>query len=331
MPAAISPEKILRELAELWVSLGKQAQEGASAGVLRACAMNLVVAADEGDEASGIWETIAALMPEHPSRAMLVRCAAAAGRPISARVFAQCWMPFGQRRQICCEQVEINVGDAVLGDLPSLLLPLVAPDLPIVLWCRGARLFAMRGFGGVARMAHKVIVDTAGLDFEAVVAARGEGLAVADLSWTRLTRWREVVARVFDNQAHLERLAAVSGLRIAFCGEAPPASAWYLAAWLLEGLRKAGSRAEPRFEGLSGGASGGLQGVALEGPGLEVSVQMRASGCAEIRAGGVVHQTAFPRPTDYLLMREELAIPARDPVFESVLPAAARLARGART
>ena len=65
----------------------------------------------------------------------------------------------------------------------------------------------------------------------------------------------------------------------------------------------------------------------MEGPGVDVAIEMRSSGCAEIRTGGVVQHTAFPRPTDYLLMREELAIPGRDAVFESVLPVAARLAR----
>ena len=36
--------------------------------------------------------------------------------------------------------------------------------------------------------------------------------------------------------------------------------------------------------------------------------------------------TNLPRPTDYLLMREELGIVRRDPVFEGTLASAARLA-----
>jgi hypothetical protein len=36
--------------------------------------------------------------------------------------------------------------------------------------------------------------------------------------------------------------------------------------------------------------------------------------------------TNLPRPTDYLLMREELAIVRRDAIFESTLASAARLA-----
>jgi len=32
----------------------------------------------------------------------------APGTALGARVYSQCWMPFGERRQICCEQIEIT-------------------------------------------------------------------------------------------------------------------------------------------------------------------------------------------------------------------------------
>ena len=38
---------------------------------------------------------------------------------LAARVFAQCWMPFGHRQQICCEQIEITASDASLPDLAA--------------------------------------------------------------------------------------------------------------------------------------------------------------------------------------------------------------------
>jgi len=45
--AVIEPEKILKELRELWVQLGQQ--QDTPGGVLRACAMTLVVAAEPDD------------------------------------------------------------------------------------------------------------------------------------------------------------------------------------------------------------------------------------------------------------------------------------------
>ena len=115
MSATVAPEKILKELAALWVEEGKLGE----AGVLRACTMTLVVIAEESDDAGALGETLAALMPEHPARAILVRLCGGTERKLSERVYQQCWKPFGQRQQICCEQIELTVSDAALGDLPS--------------------------------------------------------------------------------------------------------------------------------------------------------------------------------------------------------------------
>jgi hypothetical protein len=38
------------------------------------------------------------------------------------------------------------------------------------------------------------------------------------------------------------------------------------------------------------------------------------------------HCTSLPQPTDYMLMREELAIVRRDPVYDRTLASAVRLA-----
>src|SRR5438270_538276 len=200
----VAPEKILKDLAGLWTSHGQDTPAGSRAGVLRACSMTLVVLtemppAGAGDDAGALGETIAALMPEHPARALVIRLSGGGPRALTERVYQQCWKPFGQRQQICCEQIEITASDAALADLPSLLLPLAVPDLPLIVWCRSPRLVRMPEFGVSARMATKVIMDSA--DCASVVEvlrsmadAAGQGIAMGDLSWTRLTRWREMLS-----------------------------------------------------------------------------------------------------------------------------------------
>src|SRR2546425_4589855 len=130
MTAVLAPEQILKELSDLWVSLGKQGHAESGGGVLRACSMTLVVLADMSDDTGALGETVAALMPEHPARAIVVRLQGAGEAALGARVYSQCWMPFRERRQICCEQIEITAPDAALADLPALILPLAATDLP---------------------------------------------------------------------------------------------------------------------------------------------------------------------------------------------------------
>jgi glucose-6-phosphate dehydrogenase assembly protein OpcA len=324
MSATVAPESILKELAALWTQEGKQG----GAGVLRACSMTLVVIAEAGDDAAGLGENIAALMPEHPARSILIRLLGEGGRELSHRVYQQCWKPFGQRRQICCEQIEITASDAALADLPSVILPLAVPDLPVILWCRSARLVRQPEFGEIARMATKVVMDSAQAgvtDMDAIDAIRRMADAVrsggifADLAWTRLTRWRETLARVFENRDTLARLPEVNRVQVRF-GPGFETAAWYLAAWAANALASVGQTIAPvvgrQDESLRLELSGGTFRVELSRQGERlVTVVNEQSNC-----------TNLPRPLDYHMMREELGIVRHDAVFESTLASAARLA-----
>src|SRR6266536_1879491 len=143
---AVAPEHILKELTHLWVSLGKQGETETAAGVLRACTMTLIVIAEESEDVGALGETLAALMPEHPARSILIRLRGAGEATLTERVYAQCWLPFGQRRQICCEQIEIIATDAALADIAPVVLPLAVPDLPVIIWLRSARLWDLPTF-----------------------------------------------------------------------------------------------------------------------------------------------------------------------------------------
>jgi glucose-6-phosphate dehydrogenase assembly protein OpcA len=330
MSTTVAPESILKELAALWTQEGKQGD----AGVLRACSMTLLVVAEADDDAAALGETIAALMPEHPARSILIRLLGERARTLSQRVYQQCWKPFGQRQQICCEQIEITASDPALADLPSVILPLAVPDLPVILWCRSARLLRRPEFGEIARMATKVVIDSA-KDTDAIDAIRrmadsvrsGGGIASlvwadvawADLAWTRLTRWRETLARVFENRDTLARLSEVDSVQVRY-GPSYETAAWYLAAWAANALVSVGQVVTPvvsrQDESLRLELSGGTFRVELSRQEDRlVTVVNEQSNC-----------TNLPRPADYHMMREELGIVRRDAVFEATLASAARLA-----
>ena len=325
MSTTVAPENILKELAALWTQEGKQG----AAGVLRACSMTLVVIAEADDDAAALGETIAALMPEHPARSIFIRLLGEGERALSQRVYQQCWKPFGQRQQICCEQIEITASDPALADLPSVILPLAVPDLPVILWCRSARLVRRPEFGEIARMATKVVIDSA-LDTDAIDAIRrmadavrsGGGIADlvwADLAWTRLTRWRETLARVFENRDTLARLSEVNRVQVRF-GPTYETAAWYLAAWAANALASVGQVVTPTISRQEASLRLELSGGTFR---VELSRQ-------DDRLVTVVNEqsncTNLPRPADYHMMREELGIVRRDAVFEATLASAARLA-----
>jgi glucose-6-phosphate dehydrogenase assembly protein OpcA len=324
MSATVAPDHILKELAELWVSLGKEGQAEGGAGVLRACSMTLVVLAEEGDDLMTLGETIAALMPEHPARAIVVRLSGAGERALTERVYSQCWMPFGQRRQICCEQIELTASDASLEDLPSVVLPLAVPDLPLILWCRTSRIVGMAGFYRIAAMARKVVVDSAQVaePVEALLrmaAVRQSGVLMGDLSWTRLTRWREMLSQVFENQQYLGQLAHVSSIRVSF-GEGFEIVARYMAMWVANALADVGVVAKTEVVREAAGVPS-LR-VELAGDGLAMEL-VREDERLVITVNGFSNCTNLPQPSDYALMREELGIVRRDPVFDRTLASAA--------
>src|SRR5471030_1059236 len=325
MGTTVAPEKVLKELSALWVAHGKEGAAAGAAGVLRACSMTLVVLAETGDDLAALGETIAALMPEHPARALMIYLSGAGPRSLAERVTQQCWKPFGKGPQICCEQVEITASDAALADLPLVLLPLVVPDLPVIVWCRSARLLRMPEFRQISTMATKVVMDSAGLAGLAAVMgwmadATREGLMIADLSWTRLTRWREMLSHVFENRDYLAKLSGISEVRVELAGELGVA-AWLMGAWVANALADAGVEAALRVEKQDGVA------LRMELSGPEVRVAMERQGDRlVIEVNRLSNCTNLPQPSDYLLMREELGIVRRDAVFEKSLVSAARLA-----
>lgn len=327
----VAPERILKELSALWVAHGKDAEGANAAGVLRACSMTLVVLAETGDDAAALGETIAALMPEHPARALVIHLSGAGPRALTERVTQQCWKPFGKGPQICCEQVEITASDAALADLPLVLLPLVVPDLPVIVWCRSARLLQMPEFLPISNMATKVVMDSAGFaDSAAVIGwmadATGRGLMIGDLSWTRLTRWREMLSHVFENRDYLAKLSHISAARVEFAGELG-VSAWLMGAWVANALADAGVQAALKVEQAAapeGPAKGSLR-MELAGPEVRVALARQGERLV-ITVNQLSNCTNLPQPSDYLLMREELGIVRGDAVFERSLASAARLA-----
>ena len=319
MSVTVAPDSILKELAALWTQQGEQGD----AGVLRACSMTLLVIAEAADDAAALGETLAALMPEHPARAILIRLQGEGERALSQRVYQQCWKPFGQRQQICCEQIEITASDAALADLPSVILPLAVPDLPVILWCRSARLVGRPEFGEIARMATKVVIDSAAAaDTTDAIRRMADGAhrgILADLAWTRLTRWRETLARVFENRDTLARLSEVNRVQVRF-GPGYQTAAWYLAAWAANALASVGQVVAPVLSRQD-------ESLRLELSGGQFHVELSRQ---EERLVTVVNEqsncTNLPRPTDYFLLREELGIVRRDAVFERTLALAAQLA-----
>jgi glucose-6-phosphate dehydrogenase assembly protein OpcA len=310
MPAVIEPEKILKDLRNLWSDLGRNAE--VSGGVLRACGMTLVVASESAEDCQELRHTLGVLMHDHPARAVVLRLNEKPG--LDASVFSQCWMPFGKHQQICAEGIEIIAGVNEVDHVAQLLLPLIVSDLPAVLWCRGPRVFTDRTFTPLLPLVQKIIVDSAiASDPRAAIAVvrdlRKQGRLVADLAWTKLTTLRELLASLFDEGT----ATGIKSAQIFYGGDAPSASSIYFARWM------EGALPEAKIELQRGGAgSRSLRSIVLSGD-TEVNITRPDTTTLEVHVGGRVRRSTMLLMSEQTLMGEELSILGIDPVFDKVL------------
>jgi len=306
----VKPDHILHELSELWTSLNKQeTSKEDDSSVLRACAMTLIAFVDDDADSTALSDTLGRIMRSHPSRAILVRLREDAGI-LESRVFAQCWMPSGHHRQICCEQVELSVSLNRMADIPSIVSPLAAPDVPRVVWFRSSSIASVPELGGIIALGDKMIVDSAlagAPTFADLRVLANAGYIVGDLAWTRLTNLRQLIAQLLSGRD----LSTVHNVSIEFQGSEALPEAKYLQAWLRSALQAA--MVDLRRVDPTGKAK--LKAIRIE---PDIHIQVEAN-CAEYRAGSLRQWANLPECTEGELLGEELNIMTHDRIFERVL------------
>ncbi|MDE3194836.1 MAG: glucose-6-phosphate dehydrogenase assembly protein OpcA [Acidobacteriota bacterium] len=307
----IKPDKILKELGELWTSMAKpegDTPEGQAhgGGVLRACSMTIMFFVDDEEDPAMLGEMLAGLMKEHPSRAIMVRIREGEDY-LDARVFAQCWMPFGHRRQICCEQVEITSSMNRLADVAAIVGPLAVPDLPRMILLRSARIVRAGALRKILPLGDKIIVDserTGAPGFGELGGLLDAGHITGDLAWTRLTDIRALLAQLLDDRTPKR-------VTIEYAGRDAGPAPLYLEAWLESALpsTKVGLR------GTGSDVHGRITAITVDDD-LRIDI---ADGAAEYELDGLRQRASFAKGSDEELLNIELGIPLHDEVFEQSL------------
>ncbi len=244
---------IERDLQELWKS---NTAEAAAAGYssTRALTLNLLARAAGADEAEQMGAVIQALTASHPSRAVVLIDQPAQGGPqLEAWVQTNCLLPAPGAPQVCGEQITISSRGGRAGQAASLMLPLLVPDLPVVLWMAGGQPFGHPLLARLRGVIDRLIVDSASFadplgDLVAMAAfeasdipgpgAGPEPPALSDLNWARLTPWRELTAQFFDTRPFLPHLRRLDHVEIDYvvASEGGLLRALMLAGWLASSL-----------------------------------------------------------------------------------------------
>jgi glucose-6-phosphate dehydrogenase assembly protein OpcA len=274
----------------------------AGAGAL-GMVLTLVVATDERGHYDAVRAANDAAM-EHPCRVIAVVPRAAKER---ARLDAEVGVA---SRANPGENVTLRLFGHLRDHADSVVLPLLLPDAPVVVWWPGAAP-DVPATSGLGRLAQRRVTDAAAAS-KPVAELAGRLTCHApgdtDLAWTRLTPWRTLLAAALD-----EPFDPVESATVAAARNNP--SAVLLGAWL---------RARLGIEvDVKASRGPGITDVRLRSARGEIAVSRPDGERATLaRPGQPDRRVALPRRTTSDLLAEELRRLDPDEVYAEALAAA---------
>jgi len=234
---------------------------------------------------------------EHPSRILLIVHRSSKTTKVDAEVHTNENMPG--------DVVTLFVSGVLIEHADSVVLPLLLPDTPVVAWWPHQSPEEPAN-NCIGRLAHRRITDAGGVSnsLEAIrVRARHHAPGDTDLTWTRITPWRALLAAALDQ--YPSRVLGATGE-----AEKDSAAAELIAAWLE-------SRLDVAVE-VTSSAGPGITGVRLHTPAGDIAV-LRSDGklaSYEVR-GQPKRLVPLQRRALPLLISEELRRMDADDIFEA--------------
>ncbi|MCL2726627.1 MAG: glucose-6-phosphate dehydrogenase assembly protein OpcA [Polyangiaceae bacterium] len=198
--------RIDKELADLWTLPADPTEIPKS----RVRTMNLEVVAESQDLRDRYTSVVDEVTAAIPSRAILVSIEPdAPGDELEGSATAVCSLEGD--RQICSERITLSAKGRACARSASAVQALLVPELPTVLVWLGRINVYNTIFEDLAESADRIVIDSEYTSLSSLlrVAAWARkhrasgGPKLADLAWTRLGPWQELLARLFDDAQHL--------------------------------------------------------------------------------------------------------------------------------
>ncbi len=264
----------------------------------------LVVLAELGDFDEALEACVEAAR-EHPSRILLLTNGRARADRLDATVRAGEDSPG--------EIITLKFHGNLQHHRESVVLPLLLPDLPVICWWPG-RSPKSPGMDPIGRLADRRITDAMG-DPDPIAAlevrARNYCEGDTDLTWTRLTRWRGLLAAALDAYP-------MDVTHVAVSASPTNAAGTLLAAWLSHRLDVPVvlDRGKPGV---------GITGVILSSDTDEIRVMRTDGNLARFSAPGLPSRlVALPRRDVNTLLAEELRRLDDDPIYAEAMASVVR-------
>jgi len=219
----IDSSKLEKELARMWSEMSEPDGGGQSAGVVRACVLNLIVYAATQEERADVDDLLEAVVERHPCRAIvLVADRESQEARLEAYVSTRCKLSAPGAKQICGEQITIEAGGPLVDTASTAVTPLLIPDVPVFLWWKDIPDYEDKLFDRLADVSDRVIIDSAAFDRPhkdflrlAEILKLGR-LRLSDINWGRLTSWRSLVAGFWDVADYRTSLERIEKVRIEY-------------------------------------------------------------------------------------------------------------------
>lgn len=210
------------------------------------------------------------------------------------------------------EMVTLWLSGAAEEHASSVVLPLLLPELPVVLWWPGAPPADVAGHE-LANLTNRQILESDRAEDELAALktlAESHQPGQTDMSWTRLTRWRALLVAMLDNSQMPVKSATIKAPKTL-------AAAALLQAWL-----KLKLKVDVTWED---GEGPGLQSVTFSTNEGEMSLTRHSDteGVAAL-PGRQPATVALARKKTRELIGEELARLDGDPMLDAVLKRIAR-------
>lgn len=209
----------------MWSGMSKTGDASDSAGVTRACALNLIVYTTPIDDHSRLEEMLGQINEQHPGRTLILVVYRDIPTPrLEGYVSMRCRLLDAAGKQICGEQITIEAGGALVETAATAVAPLLVPDVPVYLWWNDIPHYEDKLFDRLAQMADRIIIDSAAFDrpyddmlrLSQTISDQSRRMRVSDLNWGRLTSWRTLLASFWDVPDYHPRLSEIDHVAIKY-------------------------------------------------------------------------------------------------------------------
>lgn len=201
----------------------------------KACFCNLIIYVDEARRATYFQDIVRLITSQFPSRVIFIWKDEGEKAP---------FIRMKQSADLKIDQYLIEASPSYLSRVPFLILPILAADVPIYLLWGQDPTTDETILPSLEKFATKLIFDSESAENlqlfskNMLTHSSASKIEIADMNWSRIGGWREILTRTFDCPERIDQLKEASQIKIIYNSRPsdlsihPATQALYLQAWL---------------------------------------------------------------------------------------------------